>query len=108
MLWGRLTSNSLWGQQWQLSERVALVQAVEQPDEIAVPADDLCCASRAGDFVVAVLEHEDTLFLREGRDGDDLVVSRCTGQSPNRRAHFRGGIGATAGSTCWSAEAPFS
>lgn len=43
------------------------MQTVQEPDKITVPADNLACAALGGNFVVVVLEHEDTFFL--GHEG---------------------------------------
>jgi hypothetical protein len=67
-----------------LPEREAFVQAVEQPNKVAVPAHDLVGAAVAADFVVAVLKHEKTLFLCNCSDGDGFFSPRPSRrQTPN-------------------------
>ena len=56
-----------------MSERVAFVQALKQPDEIGVSANHFRVAPDGTDFVVAVLEEEHALLFVEHGDRDILI-----------------------------------
>jgi hypothetical protein len=79
-------------EQGQLAEGVAFVQALEQPDEVGVAADDFGVAADGADFVVAVLEEEHAFFLLEHRDRDHFVDA--FGESSSWRGGAAGGAGA--------------
>jgi hypothetical protein len=84
-----------------LSEREAFVQAVEQPNKVAVSAYDLVSATVTADFVVAVLEHEQTLFLCNCSDGDDFFSPRPSRrQTPNGSTQPRGVSSSIASRRC--------
>jgi hypothetical protein len=61
------------------------MQTIQQPDKITVPTHNLAVTTRAGDLVVAMLEHEDALFLRERRDGYHLFGSRPSDAAASER-----------------------
>lgn len=48
------------------------MQAVKQPDEIAVSADDLASSPLARDFIVVVLEQEQAFFFWQKSNTDRL------------------------------------
>lgn len=65
------------------------MQAVQQPDEVAVPAYHRAASARGLDLVVAVLEHEHAFFLGKQRDSDDVFRARAghhtSANGPRRR-----------------------
>lgn len=60
------------------------MQAIQQPNKVAIPPDDLTAASLAGDLVVVVLEHEYALLAGHERHNDVFlcIVSNATAQAP--------------------------
>ena len=65
-----------------------LLQAVEQPYEVAVSPNDLASAPLAGHFVIMMLEHEDTLLLRHEHHENVLFHAArraCDGPAPSQR-----------------------
>lgn len=46
------------------------MEAIKQPDEVAIPSDDGASPSRTFDFVVSVLKHEDSFLLWKKGDSD--------------------------------------
>ena len=70
-----IDGHSLGRQQRQLAERISLVQAVEQPHKVAVPAHHLAAAARASDLVVAVLKQKHALFFGDESHRDDVLAA---------------------------------
>lgn len=75
----RLTGDSLRRQQRKLPKRISLMQAVQEPDKIAITPDDLAVAPHARYFVVPVLKQEDSLFLIQRIDGDNFFHTSACG-----------------------------
>lgn len=72
-----LTCDALRWQQRQDPVRIPLVQAVQQPDKIAIPSNDFAASPRARNLVIVVLKHEHA-FLFGKQCHDDTLLQRAT------------------------------
>lgn len=88
--------NALRRQQRKDTEGVSLVQAVEEPNKVAVPPDDLAAPPGTRHLVVVVLEEEQTLLLGHQRHNNVLLDAAASAAA--RRRPQAGQIGQASGS----------
>lgn len=70
------TLNSFRRQQWQPPEWITFVKTIEEPDEIAISPHHATSTPYGFDFVIVMLEEENTFLVRQCIDSDKFTCTR--------------------------------
>jgi hypothetical protein len=83
---GSHTLDTLWGEERQPSERIALLKTIEQPYKITVSPHNAGPLSNSLHFIVVVLEQEHAFLLWQQRHRDRLASAGRNCNTPTKGA----------------------